>query len=115
MTLNEFFKKLSADPDGLQFEDTMAAIDHRFDFTESAFTNGDVVNNKGENSGSCKVFAFAKLEKLTEKQTLYCFGQYYREVVEHPDLNSHRNIRAFMKNGWQGVDLPDGVLTLKTN
>ena len=61
-------------------------------------------NAAGQNEGSCKILAFARLHQLTPEQTLHCFGGYYRkEVLGDPAGNSHQNIRQFMKTGWAGI------------
>ena len=58
---------------------------------------------QGENSGSCKIFAFAQLHHLDEASTLACFGAYYRDdVLKHPQGSDHQNIRQFINTGWQG-------------
>ena len=104
MTVAAFLKKLNDAPESVTFDDTMAVITASYEFTPTAFTNGDVKNEAGQNSGSCKVFSFGLLNKLTEAQTLACFGTYYREdVLKHPEGTDHQNIRNFMKSGWAGV------------
>ena len=102
-TIEEFKTKLNDDPAGIQFEDTMALIDSHYEFTETAFNNGAQHNAAGENSGSCKLLYFAQLNQLTKQQTLQCFGQYYRDVLNEPAGSAHQNIREFIKHGWSGV------------
>lgn len=104
MLLNEFLAKLNNQPESVEFSETMSTIEANYQFTETAFNNGKQENEAGQNSGSCKLFAFALLNKLTEQQTLACFGAYYREdVLLHSDANDHQNIRQFMLNGWAGI------------
>lgn len=104
MHIDVFLKKLADTPDAIAFDDTMAAIQQAYDFTPAPFTNGELRNETGQNSGSCKLFAFAKLQGLTEAQTLACFGSYYRDDVRNnPGGTDHQNIRNFMKYGWSGV------------
>jgi hypothetical protein len=104
MQIDAFLKKLNDTPDSIAFTDTMAVIDAAYEFTPAAFTNGEVRNEAGQNSGSCKLLAFALLNRLTEAQTLACFGAYYREdVLKNPAGTDHQNIRNFMKTGWNGV------------
>lgn len=104
MTLNDFFEQLDSAPESIEFADTMAAIDSAYHFTPTPFKNGDMLNQAGQNSGSCKLLAFAKLHGLSEQQVLACFGAYYREEVrQQPDADNHRNIRNFIKTGWAGV------------
>jgi len=104
MTLNAFLEKLQNSPENVEFTDTMAVIDKLYDFTETEFKNGDLLNQSGENSGSCKLFAFAQLQQLSHEQTLVCFGAYYRnDVLQNPDAADHQNIRNFMKYSWTGI------------
>ena len=114
MTLNEFLDELNAQPESIEFEHTMKAIEDNYDFQPTAFSNGPNINEKGTNEGSCKIFAFAKLNKLNSKQTLNCFGKYYREdVLQHPDNNDHGNIRQFMKTGLDAIEFDHPALTNK--
>ena len=114
MNLDDFLKKLNNDPASIAFDDTMAVIAALYDFTPAAFTNGDTRNEAGQNSGSCKLFAFAMLNKLSKEQTLACFGAYYRDdVLKHPQGTDHQNIRNFMKYGWDGVKFDSMPLTAK--
>jgi len=104
MKIDEFLNKLLSAPDGVEFFGAMAVIDSLYDFTPTEFRNGELVNAAGQNNGSCKLFAFAKLQGLNKEQTLACFGAYYRkDVLEHPDGSDHGNIRNFMKFGWDGI------------
>lgn len=109
-----FLDKLKNSPDEITFDYTMSVIDNLYDFTPVSFTNGNLVNAAGQNSGSCKLFAFAKLQALTEQQTLACFGDYYRkDVLKHPNGNDHQNIRNFIRTGWEGIAFDTMPLTLK--
>ncbi len=69
----------------LQFSDTMNIVDALYNFTPCAFSNGNTQNEAGENNGSCKLFAFAKLNDFSEPQTLALFGQFYRDVLTTPE------------------------------
>lgn len=114
MNPTQFIIALKQDPKGNEFSRTIQVIEDHYNFMPSAFTNGDVKNNPGENNGSCKIFAFAKLEGLSEYLTLACFGKYYFEdVLENPDANNHLNIRNFMKNGWGGIGFKGNPLEEK--
>ena len=114
MTLNAFLEKLQTSPEKIEFSDTMAVIDELYDFTETEFKNGELLNKAGENSGSCKLFAFAQLQQLTKEQTLACFGTYYRDdVLKKPDAAEHQNIRNFMTHGWSGISFIDMPLKEK--
>jgi hypothetical protein len=114
MTIDSFIATLSANPDSIQFTDTMAVIEAHYDFTPTAFQNGNIRNEAGQNSGSCKLFSFAKLHGLTEQQTLACFGDYYRvDVLQHPQAQDHQNIRNFIQSGWNGMQFDQPALNAK--
>lgn len=98
----------------LQFNETMEIIEALYDFTPTGFTNGDTRNEVGENNGSCKLFAFAKIHDFTEAQTLALFGEHYRNVLATPDGDDHQNIRNFMKTGWAGITFDGIALVEKT-
>lgn len=104
MTLETFLQILNTKPETINFTDTMAVIDTLYTFTPTKFKNGNLVNEVDQNNGSCKLFAFAQIQKINEQQTLACFGQYYRDdVLKNPDAEDHQNIRNFMKTGWTGI------------
>lgn len=104
MKMDPFFQHLSGSPDTIEFSDTMSVIEEYYDFTETAFENGELLNDVGKNNGSCKLFAFAQLHELSKEQTLACFGTYYREdVLNNPEGCDHQNIRNFIKHGWPGI------------
>jgi hypothetical protein len=114
MPLATFFTKLNNAPATIEFTDTMATIDALCDFTATTFRNGEMINEAGQNSGSCKLFAFARLNDLTEEQTLACFGDYYREdVLGNPEGIDHQNIRNFMATGWDGIEFDQMPLTIQ--
>lgn len=97
MTLNDFLSRLAEQPQQLEFSDSMAVIGANYSFTPSAFNNHGLKSAAGENNGSCKIFAFAKLNQLSKQNTLDCFGAFYREdVLGNPDGHDHMNIRTFM-------------------
>lgn len=115
MTLDTFLHKLNDKPESIEFTDTMAVIESLYNFTETAFSNGDLNNEAGQNSGSCKLFAFAKLQNLSINQTLACFGTYYRDdVLKNPQGTDHQNIRNFLKNGWNGISFSQSPLSEKS-
>ncbi len=114
MTLDELIEKVQSRPKKVEFADVISVIDANYDFVETAFTNGEVKNDVGQNSGSCKILSFAKLNKLTEDQTLALFGIYYRaDVLSSPEGDDHQNIRQFMKHGWAGVEFTGDALKSK--
>ncbi len=114
MTLNDFLARLKAQPESIEFAQTMQVIEDNYEFHPTAFSNDSNHNEKGTNEGSCKIFAFAALNDLNAMQTLNCFGKYYREdVLKHPDHDDHGNIRQFMKTGIQAIKFESEPLVKK--
>ena len=114
MTVSEFIEKLKTDARNVSFEETIAVIDANYSFTPTAFSNGNQINKARENNGSCKIFAFAKLNQLDKLHTLSCFGSYYyQDVLQNPEGIDHQNIRNFMEFGWDGIRFEEEVLELK--
>jgi hypothetical protein len=114
MTLETYIAQLKQAPKTVAFTETMAVIEENYIFTPTAFQNGNQQNAAGENSGSCKLFAFAKLRNLSQEETLACFGAYYFEdVLKSPQANDHQNIRNFMTTGWNGIQFEGEALELK--
>lgn len=116
MSIEELIELIKTQPDNVDFDQVIDCIDQNYEYTPTYFTNGhghDLVNNQpGSNEGSCKVFAFATLHGLDEKETLACFGKYYREdVLNNPQGNDHANIRTFMRHGWSGIQFEGTVLS----
>ena len=103
MITKNFKTKLKETPTSIVFSETIEVIDNSYNFTPTAFTNGKVNNDAGQNNGSCKVFAFAKLEQLTKEETLFCFGEHYQNVLDTPTQDNHQNIRNFMEFGFEGL------------
>ena len=94
----------------ISFDLTMEVIADMYDYRDVAFSVGDVVSAAGDNKGSSKIFAFAKIAGLEASTTLALFGAYfYDDVLKHPDGSDHANIRAFMAGGWDCVAFPDGL------
>jgi len=105
MSFESFFEKLNNTPERIEFAEVIKLIDENYEFTPSAFKNGDLNNQAGENNGSCKLFAFGLLHQLSAPQMLACFGHYYRDdVLQNPNNDDHQNIRNFIKTGWNGVE-----------
>lgn len=114
MSLTTFLEKLKSNPETIEFQDTMNVIEQLYTFRETAFSNGALRNEAGQNNGSCKLFAFAKLQGLSASETLACFGHYYREdVLAHPEASDHQNIRNFMQCGWDGIEFEAAALQEK--
>ena len=108
---SELIEQLNNTPEQVQFKQVMTVIESLYQYQPTQFTNGAVINTAGENEGSCKIFYFAKLNNLSEQQTLHCFGDYYRvDVLENSQGNDHGNIRNFIKTGWSGISFADVAL-----
>ncbi|TDE01345.1 HopJ type III effector protein [Flavobacterium sandaracinum] len=114
MTIAAFLEKLNTTPEAITFAETITVIEANYDFMPTAFENGTQHNAAGENSGSCKLLAFAEIQNLSEQATLSCFGAYYYEdVLSNPNGTDHQNIRNFMKTGWDGIAFYGSALVLK--
>lgn len=106
MTLPELLERLRrSDAD---FEDSIAFVNAHYDYVPTRFTNGlgddVVINEAGKNEGSCRLFALARLNGLSESDTVQLFGRFYRnDVLGHPDASDHANIRRFLRDGWAGI------------
>lgn len=105
-------------PEQVGFDAVLKTIERHYHYTPTAFSNGlgheTLSNPAGNNEGSCRIFAFARLQNLTEAETLACFGHYYRDnVLQNPAGNDHKNIRNFMKYGWQGIRFSGAPLAKK--
>ena len=112
MTVEQLLRQLANNPEQVDFNQVIAVIDANYDYQPASFSNGDVSNAAGSNEGSCKIFAFARLNELDAAQTLACFGNYYREdVLQHPDADDHANIRNFMQSGWDGIHFDSVALS----
>ncbi len=118
MTITTLIEKIRSTPDAIEFDEVIDCIEETYTYTPTRFTNGTgeeaAVNEAGTNEGSCKIFAFAQLNKLSEKETMACFGQYYRnDVLQHPYATDHTNIRNFMLFGWNGIRFDSPALTVR--
>lgn len=112
--LSDFIILLQQSPDTVQFKDCIQTIDSNYRFLPTSFINGNQNNEADQNNGSCKIFAFGLLNKLTELQTLACFGEYYRnDVLNNPEADDHQNIRQFMHSGWAGIKFSGQALVRK--
>ncbi len=106
--LEKLLEDIRQQPEKVEFEQVLNTIEQSYHYQPTRFTNGrgkqPVINEAGQNEGSCKIFAFADLNQLSAEQTLHCFGDFYRnDVLKNPDATNHPNIRAFMQDGWAGV------------
>lgn len=113
MKLKVFIDKLKNTSRAIAFSETMAVIEENYEFIPTAFKNGNLENAEGQNSGSCKLFAFAKAQGFSKDETLACFGQYYFEdVLKDPNGSGHQNIRNFMKTGFEGLSF-EGIALIE--
>lgn len=115
MPLPSFLEKIKNNHP-VSFDETMSVIAENYHYQPTEFSNGldenMLVNQAGTNEGSCKIFAFAQLNRLDQQQTLNLFGDYYRQdVLNEPNGTGHQNIRQFMKYGWDGICFKGAALT----
>lgn len=116
MILTDLLERLRrADAD---FEDVIACVSAHYDYTPTRFSNGlgpaPVINESGQNEGSCRVFALARLAALSEADTVQLFGRFYRDdVLKNPGGSDHANIRRFLVDGWAGIRFDGEALTPK--
>ncbi|EWH08147.1 type III effector HopPmaJ(Pto) [Catenovulum agarivorans DS-2] len=113
-SIQSLLSKVQATPESVSFAEVIQVVEENYHFTETEFKNGETVNLAGQNNGSCKIFAFAKLHNLSPQQALHLFGDYYRkDVLENPQGTDHQNIRNFIKFGWDGVVFSSEALKVK--
>lgn len=115
MAIEEFLNKARRAPEAVEFAETIALIDSAYTFQPCAFINGTLVNEAGQNNGSCKIFFFAHIHGLSEPETLALFGLFYRnDVLNNENGTDHQNIRNFMKTGWSGIKFSGQALAEKS-
>ena len=106
-------QQLKTSPETIDFKEVIAYIDGHYDFTPTKFTNGNTVNEAGENNGSRKIFSFAKLNKLSKDETLALFGDFYRtDVLKNPEGSDHQNIRNFQQFSWDEISFDGEALKI---
>jgi hypothetical protein len=112
--IENFLNKVKQHPKLITFQEAIEVIDSNYNFTPTTFKNGNQLNNAGENNGSCKIFAFAKIHHLEKEETLVLFGSYYfDDVLKNPEGNDHQNIRNFMNFGWDEISFDGEALAIK--
>lgn len=115
-SVTALLEKLRATPDLIEFDEVMQTIEAHYIYSPARFYNGDIINEAGSNEGSCKLFAFAQEQALSEMETLALFGRYYRDdVLGKPDGDDHQNIRNFILDGWLGIRFDSQPLAPKIN
>jgi hypothetical protein len=117
MSLPSFLEKVK-NIEAVSFNETLAVITETYHYQPTEFSNGlyehVLINKAGSNEGSCKIFAFAQLNRLDQQQTLNLFGDYYRlDVLNDPHGAGHPNIRNFMRYGWEGLRFKGEPLIVK--
>ena len=69
-SLSTLLDTLNSAPESITFDAVQAVIAEHYHYTPASFINGEgddsVRNEAGTNEGSCKVFAFAKLQTLSD-------------------------------------------------
>ncbi|WP_445370708.1 HopJ type III effector protein [Methylomonas sp. HW2-6] len=116
ISVSDFLEKLKNNQ-AIDFKETMAVIADHYEYRPTRFSNGFepcLINEAGQNEGSCRIFAFARIHGLSEQHTLALFGDYYRkDVLGNPDGSDHQNIRNFMRDGWAGIAFDGEALQAK--
>jgi len=107
----DFLQALESDDHA--FADTLDFIATWFEFTPTAFRNGDVSNAADQNQGSARVFALAERLALSKEQALHCFGEHYRDVLATPDVDNHHNLRRVLREGLSGIEFDSFPLQAK--
>ena len=102
----------------MKFDEVMGKINECYVHTPVEYRSGagtaeEVVNPPNTNTGSCKVFYFAQMHGVSEDATLRMFCQHYQQVLDEPEGDSHANIRAFMKHGWEGITFAGPALVTR--
>ncbi len=98
----------------VDFNNVIQTIENNYIFTPTEFKNGEIINAKNSNNGSCKIFAFGLINELSEQATLNAFGNFYTvDVQQNPEGEDHQNIRNFIRFGWQGIAFEKPALTPK--
>ncbi len=112
--METLIQKIKDKPNEITFQEVINYIDSTYNFTPTKFKNGEIINEAGQNSGSCKLFSYAKIVNLSKAETLACFGDYYRkDVLKNLEGTDHENIRNFIKYGLEGIIFYDSPLTKK--
>lgn len=112
LTVDTLIQSLNKHP--VDFSNVMQVIDENYDFSPTAFRNGNTQNEANTNNGSCKVFSFAQMHHLSQQATLNAFGDFYTiDVLQHPDKDDHQNIRNFIEFGWEGILFENQALAEK--
>lgn len=97
----------------LLFKEILNFIEEKYQYTPSAFKNGDLMNTEDENQGSAKVLYFAQMNNISKEDTLQLFSEHYQAVLDDANGSSHQNIRNFKQYGWEGVVFENIVLLKK--
>jgi hypothetical protein len=112
-TINDLLTQVREAQDSIEFAGVMQVINQFYTYTPTEFSNGPISNPAGTNEGSCKIFYFAQINKLTEIETLSLFGRYYRDdVLANPTGTDHSNIRNFLLSGWPGIKFDNSALAI---
>lgn len=108
---SEFLASVATDEH--MFASTLAFIEAWYNFTPTAFRNGDVANGADQNQGSAKVFGLSQLLELSKEQTLGCFGEHYRDVLATPEVDNHHNLRRVLREGNGNIEFDQFPLKAK--
>jgi hypothetical protein len=94
----------------IELEDVLQMIERRYRYRPHAgFQNGELYNSAGENEKSARVLAWAVQQQLGTKDTLRCFGRFFRQL--EPGGADHPNIRQLLQHGIRAVRFEHHPLT----
>ncbi|MDR3290058.1 MAG: HopJ type III effector protein [Rickettsiales bacterium] len=95
-----------------KFSEIQDLITKEYEYTANGFSIGDIYNDVNSNQWSGRVLSYAKLNGLNLQQTLELFGEHYQDVLNNPNTDTHKNIRALIKYGVNGVKFDGEKLLL---
>ena len=95
-----------------KFAEIQKIIDENYNYEANGFKIGDVYNDKTQNQWSGKILSYAFLNNLNTAETLELFGEHFADVLNNPNADTHKNIRALMKNTLSGVKFDNNKLLI---
>lgn len=99
----------------LPFSSSIFNIHNEYKYTPKPFEI-EYIRSEGKGTeGSAKILAYAQINNLNTEQTLFLFGEHYQNVLDTPNGDNHKNIRALIKYGIAKVTFPEGYPIEKRN
>ena len=95
MTVAELVQKIKTQAENIQFSEIIETVDANYNFTPTAFKNGETMNEANQNNGSCKVFSFAKNQRnLLKPSQLKLISSYYKLFIIKPFASFNNSFLA---------------------